>query len=136
MAGTLIVSQDTASELLEAYASLAAWHFQLSDALRAAGGTVAPPSEAQRLAFLKQCSQTWPELAAVAGSIPHPRPYAPPPAFVAPEPAGDAPAAAPAQTDAAPLAQAQPAWTPEPRAQAPSPALAPPPIVDPTKVKY
>jgi hypothetical protein len=113
VAKTVILSEETAQNLIEAHASLAAWYYQLSDALRRAGAPVEAPSEEQRRAFVTQLATHFPELAAVARAITAPRPYLPPPAAV-----GDPPAAA--------------AGEPSPAATLPYP----PPVVDPSRVKY
>jgi hypothetical protein len=106
---TLIVSRDTIGSLLEAHASMAAWYYQLSNALRAAGASVEPPDEQLRLAFVQQIGTHFPDLGEVARSIDHPRPYIPPPAFVPPPGTGtDVPSAAGAGADAA-AATASPA---------------------------
>ncbi len=153
MAQTVILSDETVRTLIEAQASLAAWYYQLSDALRAAGAEAAPPSEEQRRAFVEQLATHYPELARLAQSIQAPRPYVPPPVVPAPaavvenegievkEPPKDliaAPAPVPQPEPApAPVAPAEPAL--EADGTAPSSgaaAPAPPPMVDPSKVKY
>ena len=99
---TIIVSRDTISSLLEAHASMAAWYYQLSNALRATGANVEPPDEQLRLAFVQQIGTHFPDLGEVARTIDHPRPYVPPPAFVPPPGAGtDAQPAAAATADTA-----------------------------------
>ncbi len=84
MTRTHILSHETVCQLLEAHASLAAWYYQLSDALRATGETAEPPSEQHRKAFLEQLAGLYPELAEVARGIEQPQPYLPPPALVMP----------------------------------------------------
>lgn len=86
MGKNVIVSEQTLQDLLEAYASLSAWYYQLWGALRAAGHTTNPPDDAARIAFLQRFAQDYPELAAVAKTIPQPRMYVPPPAQVAAPP--------------------------------------------------
>ena len=139
---TLIVARDTISSLLEAHASLAAWYYQLSNALRAAGAGVEPPDEPLRLAFVQQLGAHFPELAEVTRSIEHPRPYIPPPAFV-PSPSAGAPVpsetAAPAgppvsNETAAPLAP--PTQSSAATPSTPPEGAVPPPLVDPKKVRY
>ncbi len=84
MAKTYILSQDTLCSLLEAHASLAAWYYQLTNALRDAEGNAQAPDEQQRLAFLSQLASQYPELAEAAQSIAQPRPYDPPPTVTVP----------------------------------------------------
>ena len=148
MAKTVIVSDETIRQLLEAHASLAAWYYQMAAALRDAGLGVEPPSDEQRRAFVKQAAQHFPEVAAVAQTLEHPRPYVPPPVIPAPasvtENEGISTPAPPKDHVAAPnmIAQPEPDPPPAPAAPAaPEPAPAsevppPPPIVDPSKVKY
>jgi hypothetical protein len=147
---TLIVSRDTISSLLEAHASMAAWYYQLSNALRAAGVSVEPPDEPLRLAFVQQIGTHFPDLGEVARTIAHPRPYIPPPAFVPPP--GEGPDAEPTAARAAepPAVSAPPvALEPEigtaavpgpisdvPPSTPPHGAVPPPPLVDPKKVRY
>jgi len=128
---TLIVSRDTICSLLEAHASMAAWYYQLYNALRAAGAGAEPPDERLRLAFLQQIGTHFPDLGEVARSIDHPRPYIPPPAFVPSAGEGPEPAAGDAEPPAVPdAAPTESASTPPPG------AVPPPPIVDPKKVRY
>jgi hypothetical protein len=153
VARPLIVSQDTVCSLLEAHASLAAWYYKLADALRAKGEGVEPPDEAERLAYLQQIGAHFPEVAEVARTIQHPRPYLPPPAVLAapavvaapPVPnaeTGPALPAMPALVPGAPragmVAEAEPATPAQSGAGAGSsaPPPPPPPLVDPSKVKY
>lgn len=119
VAKTVIVSEGTARELMEAYASLAAWFYQLSDAMRASGVGCEPPSDAQRQAYLAQLAAAYPELHAVAAALGVPRPYIPPPVL-----AGPVTIVENAGIDAAP---------PPPPAEA---GPAPPAIVDPGAVRY
>lgn len=153
MAQTVILSDETVRNLIEAHASLAAWYYQLSAALRAAGAEVEAPTDDQRRAFVEQFAAHYPELASAAQSIETPRPYVPPPVVPAPaavvenegveikEPPKDliaAPAPVPQPEPAPPpVAPAEPGQ--EADGTAPSSggaAPAPPPMVDPSKVKY
>ena len=84
VASTVIVSSETLRNLIEAHASLAAWYYQMSDALRSVGAAVEPPSDEQRSAFVTQLAGHFPELAAVAESVTTVRPYVPPPIAAAP----------------------------------------------------
>ncbi|MBW2522684.1 MAG: hypothetical protein JRI23_00850 [Deltaproteobacteria bacterium] len=153
MTKTLILSHETTRQLLEAHASLAAWYYQLTDALRAAGGQAEPPSDAQRKAFLEQVAGHFPEIAEVARSIDDPRPYVPPPVFAAPAvpppapaevtapPAAETPAGEPGEPpppDVVPpeVSDASPPEAPPPAGAADADAVAPPPMVDPKKVRY
>lgn len=153
---TVIVSDETIRSLIEAHASMAAWYYQMSDALREAGATATAPTDDQRRAYVAQIGQHFPELAAAAEKITAPRPYIPPPAIPAPaevvenegvtiaEPPKDhidapemVPSAAPAPEAPPEIPQAPPAGgagsEPPKSTAAPPP---PPPMVDPSKVKY
>jgi len=146
---TVIVSDDTIRNLLEAHASLAAWYYQTTEALRAAELEVEQPSEAQRKAYLAQAGSHFPELAAIASSIQSPRNYVPAPAIAAPaevtENEGVEIAAPPADymstpervPGSEPVAPQKPPPAAEQQPQsAPASAVPPPPpMVDPTKVK-
>lgn len=158
---TLILSHETACRLLEAHASMAAWYYQLTDALRAAGGQAEPPDGEKLKAFLEQLASHFPELAEAARSIDQPAPYIPPPVFAAPAVPPPAPADAIVSTPAQ-VSMDQPATPPPPPPVAPAqvpdvaatpaetPAadtassqagggddpVAPPPMVDPKKVRY
>jgi hypothetical protein len=159
MGKNIIVSEDTVRDLLEAHASLSAWYYELSAALRAAQGTARSPDDQARAAFVERLAQDFPEVAAVARSIRVPRMFVPPPPAMATRPleeqSGDEqstliePAQArfrttgsnpPVDGDTADAAARAP--TPGPAAGAPPPAAgtppvaAPPPVVDPSKVKY
>jgi hypothetical protein len=143
-------------DLLEAHASLSAWYYELSAALRAAQGTARSPDDQARAAFVERLAQDFPEVAAVARTIRVPRMFVPPPPAMATRPLEDntgdeqstliEPAQArfrttgsnpPVDGDAADDAVAGRAATPGPAAGAPPPAAAaPPPPVDPSKVKY
>lgn len=155
MPKTVIVSDETIRQLLEAHASMAAWYYQMAEALRDAGVGVQPPSDARRKAYVVQLATHYPELAAVAHAIDAPRPYVPPPVVdapaevkenegveVKPPPENHLETPAMVQTDApAASNEANPSGTP-PAASAPAtsdgPSAVPPPpaIVDPNKVKY
>lgn len=146
MAKTVIVSDETIRQLLEAHASLAAWYYQMAAALRDGGLGVTPPSDDQRRAFVKQLEHHFPEVAAVAQTLTHPRPYVPPPVVPAPstvtENEGVSIPEPPKDHIAAPNMIAQPEPDPPPAAEVEAPPASssnvppPPPMVDPTKVKY
>ena len=160
VARTLILSDETIRNLVEAHASLAAWYYQMSDALRSAGAEAAPPTDEQRRAFVEQVAIHYPEVADVARSIDTPRLSLPPPGLSTPgtvvenegveikEPPKDmieTPAMVP-QPEPKPPATASesPAVASEPPAETVDSALPsdgaeppePPPMVDPSKVKY
>jgi hypothetical protein len=122
VARTVIVSEETASALIEAHASLAAWYYRLAGALRQAGAGVEPPTDDERRAFVAQLAEQFPEIAGVARAITQPRPYIPPPAFPAP--------ARVTENEGVVVAPAPPATASEPTMPAP------PPPVDPAKVRY
>lgn len=86
MAKTVIVSESTARDLLEAHASLSAWYYQLTAALRAAKGAIQTPDEAARAAFAARLATDFPELAEVAKTIRVPRPFVPQPPSLAARP--------------------------------------------------
>lgn len=137
---TIIVSAETARNLIEAHASLAAWYYQLSEALHGASITATPPSMAQRLAFVEQLAAQFPELGAVAAAITDPRPYVPPPVVQASS-AAVVPAAPPAVSSGPQPPQPLPAEATAPPPMVPPSggeptAPTPPPMVDPSKVKY
>ena len=121
VAKTVIVSDETVRQMIEAYASMAAWFYQMSEVLRSAGMGVEPPSDAQRRAYVAQAASLFPEVGAVAITITAPRPYLPPPAIAAPTTV--------MENEGVEI-------------KAPPPDLpveagpAPPPFVDPNKVKY
>jgi hypothetical protein len=75
---TVILSEATISALLEAHASMAAWHYELWRALRD-GGPPRTPDEETRRAFLSRLAADFPEVANVAKGIAAPRLYVPPP---------------------------------------------------------
>ena len=131
---------------------MAAWYYQLSDALRAAGAEVTPPNDDQRRAFVEQFAIHYPELASVARAIESPRPYVPPPVVPAPaavvenegvevtEPPKDliaTPAPVPQPEPTPPAAVPEQAQTSEAtELEGGAAAPEPPPMVDPSKVKY
>lgn len=79
MGKNVIVSEETLVDLLEAHASLSAWYYELSAALRQARGVVRTPDDATRASFVPRLAQDFPELAAVARTIRVPRTFVPPP---------------------------------------------------------
>jgi hypothetical protein len=140
-------------QLVEAHASMAAWYYQMADALRTAGAGVEPPSNEQRRAYVAQLGQHFPELAGVAQAVDNPRPYVPPPAILAStevkENEGVEVKAPPPDLISTPARVAS--AEPEPEAPPPAPPEEsavevpastqdapppPPPMVDPSKVKY
>jgi hypothetical protein len=128
MGKTVILSEQTTRDLLEAYASLAAWYYQLWGALRSGSGAPQPPGEAARAAFLERLAQDYPEIAPLARSITSPRPILPPPpALPAPHAQMDRAAEEPAT-----LVEPAPARLKEMQASDPP---APPPLVTPGMVK-
>lgn len=80
---TVIVSETTLAALLEAHASMAAWHYELWRALRDQSPP-RTPDEATRKAFLARVAADFPEIAATAKGIDAPRLYVPPPPAVEP----------------------------------------------------
>jgi hypothetical protein len=80
---TVILSEATLAALLEAHASMAAWHYELWRALRE-GSPPRTPDEASRKAFLARVAADFPEIAAAAKAIEAPRLYVPPPPAVEP----------------------------------------------------
>ena len=85
MGKTIIVSEETIRDLLEAHASLSAWYYELWAGLRAANAAAHAPDDAARAAFVERLSADFPELAAVAKQIRVPRLYVPaPPAYATP----------------------------------------------------
>ena len=79
MGKNVILPEQTVRDLLEAYASLSAWYYQLWGAVRSANGNPEPPTEQARAAFLSRLAHDYPEIAAIAKDIPRPRPFVPPP---------------------------------------------------------
>lgn len=133
MGKTVILSEQTARDLLEAYASLAAWYYQLWGALRSGSGAPQAPSEAARAAFLQRLALDYPELAPVAKTIASPRPFLPPPpALPAPYAEMDRAAEEPATIVEPAAARVRERTTSEP----PAGDVAPPPLVAPGTVKY
>ena len=85
MGKTIIVSEETIRDLLEAHASLSAWYYELWAGLRAANATAHAPDDAARAAFVERLAADFPDLAAVAKQIRVPRMYVPaPPAYATP----------------------------------------------------
>ncbi len=137
MAKNIIVSEQTIRDLLEAHASLSAWYYELSAALRAANGAVRTPNDAARAAFVERLATDFPELAAVAKAITVPRMFVPPPPAI---PAGRPLEEATTDEQSTLIEPAQqrlresgsnPAVVPPA-----SPGVAPPALVSPDKVKY
>lgn len=142
MAKTVIVSESTIVHLVEAYASMAAWYYQMSAVLRDVGAGVHPPTDAQRAAYAQQMALHFPEVAHVAKGVTAPRPYVPPPVVEAPAEVKEnegveisKPPADHLETPAMIPQEPGPEPAPDP-APAPSDVPAPPPMVDPSKVKY
>jgi hypothetical protein len=135
MAKTIIVSEETVRDLLEAHASLSAWYYELWNALRAAGATARSPDDAARSAFVERLATDFPEIAAVARSITVPRMFVPPPPALAPRPVtSDEPATLiePAPARVREAASVVPDAAEDP----PSSTAAPPAMVNPASVKY
>jgi hypothetical protein len=84
MGKTVIVSEETVRDLLEANASLSAWYYELSAALVAAGVPARAPDDAARASFVEGLAKTFPEVAHVASAIRVPRTYVPPPPAIKP----------------------------------------------------
>ncbi len=85
MGKTIIVSEETVRDLLEAHASLSAWYYELWAGLRAANATAHALDDAARAASVERLAADFPELAAVAKQIRVPRMYVPaPPAYATP----------------------------------------------------
>jgi hypothetical protein len=145
MGKNIIVSEETVRDLLEAHASLSAWYYELWAALRAANATARSPDDAARTAFVERLCTDFPEIAAVAKTIDVPRMFVPAPPAVA-ACSSDAPAA-PVEEPAT-LIEPAPARVRESQAPASrragddapplstSAAVAPPPLVVPSEVKY
>jgi hypothetical protein len=131
MGKTVILSEQTTRDLLEAYASLAAWYYQLWGALRSGSGAPQAPGEAARTAFLERLAQDYPEIAPIARSITSPRPFVPPPAALAAPP----PMMNKAADEPATLVEPAPARLKEMQASDPPAGIAPPPLVTPGMVK-
>jgi hypothetical protein len=132
MGKNIIVSEETLRDLLEAHASLSAWYYELSGALRAAHGVARSPDDQTRAAFVERLAIDFPEVAAVARTIRVPRMFVPPPPALAGQPleeAGDEQSTLiePAQ------ARFRSATGSNPPVDG---GAAPPAPVDPAKVKY
>ncbi|MEM1032913.1 MAG: hypothetical protein AAGN82_21385 [Myxococcota bacterium] len=128
MPKTVIVSDETIRLLLEAHASMAAWYYQLAEAVQRAGVGVTPPTDEGRRAHLAQVGRHFPELAATATAIEHPRPYIPPPVLAAPPAVSDDPALAAARPSTMSAPPGVPSSTPpeeEPTVDATAPARDP-----------
>lgn len=133
MGKNVILPEQTVRDLLEAYASLAAWYYQLWGAVRSANGTAEPPSEQARAAFIARLAQDYPEIAALARTITEPRPFVPPPPAL-PSPYADLDKGTEEPTT---VIEPAPARLREMKASDPPPAgLTPPPFVAPGTVKY
>lgn len=138
MGKNVILPEQTVRDLLEAYASLAAWYYQLWGALRTANGMTEPPTEAARAAFMARLAQDYPEVAAIARTISAPRQFVPPPVAL------PRPSAIPAPYAEMDKAADEPATLIEPAAarrremepSEPPGGIAPPPFVAPGTVKY
>lgn len=148
MGKNIIVSEDTIRDLLEAHASLSAWYYELWSALRIAKGSASAPDDAARAAFVERMAVSFPELASIVRSIGVPRMFVPPPPAVSfpPSPIVESADEPPTAVEPAPARlrelQGQPpksqpgsgaAHSSAPEAQ---PAIAPPPLVVPSAVKY
>ncbi|KYF97510.1 hypothetical protein WME98_13260 [Sorangium sp. So ce296] len=151
MGKNIIVSEDTIRDLLEAHASLSAWYYELWSALRVAKASASAPDDAARAAFVERMATSFPEVASIARSIRVPRMFVPPPPAVSIPPVataeGEGTEEAPTAVEPAPARlrelhgqppKSQPgAGSADEPAPAPSqPAIAPPPLVIPSTVKY
>jgi hypothetical protein len=162
MGKTIIVSEETVRDLLEAHASLSAWYYELWSGLRAANATARTPDDAARAAFVERLAADFPELASVAKQIRVPRMYVPaPPAYATPSASPSSMPGAPPLPppppggDNGPLSLGrlpplplplpfppnfdEPATLLEPaqaRVREASPDVAPPPMIVPGAVKY
>ena len=125
VASTIILSEETARAIIEAHASMTAWHHAMANALRTAGSQAPTPNDEQLRAYVKQFGAQFPELGSLADAITDPRPYSPPPAVAA---TGNV-----VENEGVDIAPPPPPAQATPAAEAPP---APPPIVDPNKVKY
>jgi hypothetical protein len=133
MGKNIIVSEETVRDLLEAHASLSAWYYELSAALRAAHGTARSPDDPTRAAFVERLAVDFPEVAAVARTIRIPRMFVPPPPAMTPRPleeGGDE------QSTLIEPAQARYRSTTGSNPPVPTDGATPPAPVDPDKVKY
>ncbi|XXT17728.1 hypothetical protein WME91_22085 [Sorangium sp. So ce269] len=149
MGKNIIVSEDTIRDLLEAHASLSAWYYELWSALRVAKASASAPDDAARAAFVERMATSFPEVASIARSIRVPRMFVPPPPAVSVPPVATAEALeeAPTAIEPAPARlrelhgqppKSQPGDDPadEPAPAPSQPAIAPPPLVVPSTVKY
>ena len=130
MGKNVILPEQTVRDLLEAYASLAAWYYQLWGAVRGGNGTAEPPSEQARAAFIARLAHDYPELAALAKTITAPRPFVPPP------PALPAPYADLDKGAEEPTTIVEPAAARVREMKGSEPPIAPPAFVPPGAVKY
>ncbi|WP_437777558.1 hypothetical protein [Sorangium sp. So ce1097] len=147
MGKNIIVSEDTIRDLLEAHASLSAWYYELWSALRVAKASASAPDDAARAAFVERMAASFPEVASIARSIRVPRMFVPPPPAVSippaatAEPVEEAPTAvepAPARLRELQAPKSQPGSdaASEPAPAPAQAAIAPPPLVVPSTVKY
>jgi len=132
MGKNIIVSEETLRDLLEAHASLSAWYYELWAGLRAANATAHTPDDAARAAFVERLAADFPEIATVARSIKVPRLYVPaPPPYMTKQAAS--PQAPPREEPATFL---EPAQARAKAASAEAEAISPPPLINPSAVKY
>lgn len=139
MAKNHIVSEQTLRDLLEAHASLSAWYYELWEALRRVNGVAQAPDDTKRTAFAERLAADFPELGAVARTIQVPRMFVPPPPAYYGRNRDSVPDEQATLIEPAParLRGEGPPLAPAPEAAPPTePGLAPPPLVDPGKVKY
>ena len=155
MGKTIIVSEETVRDLLEAHASLSAWYYELWAGLRAANATAHAPDDAARAAFVERLAADFPELAAVTKQIRVPRLYVPaPPAYATPSaspsnipgalpppppPPGGSGALSLGALPPPPPPSEEPITLMEPsqaRVRESSGAVPPPPMINPGSVKY
>jgi len=127
MAKTVIVSEKTIRDLLEAHASLSAWYFEMSKALRAAKVVANTPDDKARAAFVPRLGQDFPELAEVVAQIDVPRVFVPPP----PPMTGST---ATGDSKEEPATVMEPAQARQQHQDSELPV--PPPMVDPSSVRY
>ncbi len=151
MGKNIIVSEDTIRDLLEAHASLSAWYYELWSALRAAKATASAPDDAARAAFVERMAASFPEVASIARSIRVPRMFVPPPPAVSvppgatPESEGveepptaiePAPARLRELNGQPPRSESGAQLADEAATAQLQAAIAPPPLVVPSAVKY
>src|SRR5215813_3530861 len=133
MGKNVIVSEETLRDLLEANASLSAWYYELWAGLRAVNATARTPDDAARAAFVERLAADFPEIAVVARSIKVPRMYVPaPPPYMMKHAAP--PQASPSREELSTMVEPAPARAKA--AAAEGPEIAPPPMVNPSAVKY